>query len=93
MEVDLVKLMTTSEPMSAASVWLSRPGIRVSFAARLGTAVPAGVIGVLLADAHGYGLGTGVRGVTGNDNKFMTVRKQQQRDGIVPGIPPRGDTA
>jgi hypothetical protein len=93
MEVDLVKLMTTSEPMPAASVWLSRPGIGLSSAARLGVAVPSGVVGVLLADAHGYGLGTGVRGVKGNDNNFMTVRKQQQRDGIVPGIPPRGDTA
>jgi hypothetical protein len=93
MEVDLVKLMTTREPMPAASVRLSRPGTRVSSVGWLGIAVPSGMTGVLLADAHGYGLGTGVRGVKGNDNKFMTVRKQQQRDGIVPGIPPRGDTA
>lgn len=87
-----MKLTLTSEPMPAASIRLARPGIHVSSPAWHGIAAPAGMAGVLLADANSYGDGTRVRGVTGN-NKFMTVRKQQQRDGIVPGIPPRGDTA
>jgi hypothetical protein len=93
MEVEPVKLTLTREPMPAASISLARPGIHVSSTVRPGTAVPFGMTQGLLADAHAYGLGTGVRGVKGNDNNYMTVRKQQQRDGIVPGIPPRGDTA
>jgi hypothetical protein len=92
MEVEPVKLTLTREPLPAASIRLARPGIHVSSPAWLGIGVPGGSAGVLLADANSYGQGTRVRGVTGND-KFMTVRKQQQRDGIVPGIPPRGDTA
>jgi hypothetical protein len=95
MEVEPVKLTLTREPMPAASVRLPRPGIHVSSTATVwtGKAMPSSVgRAALLADANGYGEGTRVRGVTGND-KFMTVRKQQQRDGIVPGIPPRGDTA
>jgi hypothetical protein len=92
MEVEPVKLTLTREPMPAASISLARPGIHVSSTVRPGMAVPFGVTGVLLADANGQVQGTRVRGVKGNDN-YMTVRKQQQRDGIVPGIPPRGDTA
>jgi hypothetical protein len=93
MEVDPVKLTLTREPMPAASISLARPGIHVSSTVRPGTAVPFGMTGVLLADAKGQAQGTSVRGVTGNDNNYMAVRKQQQRDGIVTGIPPRGDTA